>query len=165
MKHYLKEPAKIAVAAETLRKLTGCSISYTMRKERLTKGKLDGMERLEDLILSFDDFNCRDNEEIVHGSHPFRFFYESLPVGEYGEMNPNNGDALFSVELPDSATIILKGEIYDFNNKGKCFDRSHILKLAKEYGKAWHADEISVDVNRHKGFCEIEECVIRFWWD
>ena len=163
---------RIADAMNALKELTKCNISlkmdaYTLdQRPDYTGKKRDGLETLERVILAMPDFNARCNRKIIRGLKPFRDFYLTLPVGEYGEKNPNNGCATFAVELPDDSTIILTSDDYDFDKAGCRFDKAGLEHLANEYGREWKADEISVVVEKRENSpYDIYDCTIRFWWD
>ena len=132
----------------------------------------NGLKSAAETILSLPSFNNRDNVLIVFGNEyentGFESFYRALPTIDYGEGNPNNGNAMFNIELPDDATIILQASQFDFHDNGCKFDKEGLLKLAERYGKVWKADEISVDIETIDGVFgkgNGYKAVIRFWWD
>lgn len=169
-----RKAAKIAEALETLQELTHCRVSLTMNKSELNKDSdyhKCQIDTLESIILSQPDFNGKDSRKIVFGFLAFRDFYAALPRCNFGKGNPNTGSALFSVEIPDDATIILRASqtIFKSDKDEKVwFNQKQLEKHAKIYGEAWNADEISVDVTKRQSSdfdATFYDCVIRFWWD
>jgi hypothetical protein len=121
------------------------------------------LEQIASLIRSMDSFNKKDNATIAG---QFKDFFKSLPRANYGENNPNNGNALFDkIILRGDDTIILKTR--GFQKYFEQYDWIDLTKWIKKVGEEfWSADECSLNNNKLiGGLEEYEEYIIRFWWD
>lgn len=113
--------------------------------------------------LAYQSFNDKDGEIVALKFEPF---YRQLPVDTCkDDDNPNNGKALWNVEIPDDATILISYDEYCFDNKSK-IDKEELEKIANTFGRSVRADEISVECETRKiPSCTVAEWRIRFWWD
>ena len=118
------------------------------------------LDKISSLIRSMNSFNNKCNVTIAG---QFKDFFKSLPRVQYGEGNPNNGNALFDkIILRGDDTIIFRAN--GFNKNFEQYDWVDITRWIEKVGEEfWKADESRLLYRDCGG--GFSEYTIRFWWD
>lgn len=125
---------------------------------RLYKEDERKLNMITGLIKSMPNFNSKNNQVVAR---ELEKLINKLPKTYYNEGNPNNGNYLFDeITLKGDDTIILRGVqiIKEDNDKS-----DNIKDLVNTIGRNMEADEHSITINRF-GY-NMQEMIIRFWWD